>query len=157
VVGSHTYAQTGSFPISVVIHDQAGNTVSAIQTVDVSRPVPAVEAAWAVPNSIGQANELIVQLMGPVPSGRARCLANYQVLEHKARGGFQSIPLTRLFYRSATRTVLLFSRRPFELTNTTVLEVHGMGSTTIASVPVSGASAEPALALALHRHPRKRG
>ena len=108
VFGSHTYANPGSFPISITLADNQGNTVTDSSTATVSAPsspaLATVTQVQPVLNQRGMVTQVVVTFGGPVDAAEAEETRLYRLTTaHSAK----AIKLRSAIYDAADDTVTL--------------------------------------------------
>ncbi len=155
VFGSHTYANPGSFPISITLADNQGNTVTDSSTATVSAPsspaLATVTQVQPVLNQRGMVTQVVVTFGGPVDAAEAEETRLYRLTTaHSAK----AIKLRSAIYDAADDTVTLIARNPFALSKRAQLTVGGKspislqgGSSQVASARHNAKKGRPAVAV----------
>ena len=146
VLGSHTYANPGSFPIAITLSDQQGNTVTDTRTSNVSPP-PAPAAASVVdvePQSSGGnlVSQVLVTFGVPLNAPDAQNRQTYRLVMAGKRGSFTAksarvIAIRSAVYNAASDTVTLTMRKPFSLSKPVELLIGGTPRSILTAEPGS--------------------
>ena len=154
VVGTHKYAQPGSYAMAVTLSDAQGNTVTNSRTAVVSAPpAPAAVPLATVTTTMNkhhQVVQLVLSWIAAVDSAQAQSLKSNRLVA-PGKGGSFTAPGARTIHRcgsavydSATDSVLLTATKPFVVRKPIELFVGGKARATISNTRVQLVSAAAA-------------
>ncbi len=161
VLGTHTYASVGSFPVAITLTDAQGNTVTDTRTAVVSPPpAPAavpLTAVQTISNQHNQVVQLALSFSGLIDPTDAELPGTYRLVMAGKGGSFtgrsaRTIKIRSAVYDAADHSVLLTTAKPVSLTKSLELFLDGQPRSVIAAsaVRAKGAGARPAAATAQH-------
>jgi uncharacterized protein (TIGR03118 family) len=168
VLGTHTYAATGSFPVAITLTDAQGNTVTNTRTAVVSPPpgpaaVP-LTAVQPISNSHNQVVELTLTFGGLIDPTAAGQPGTYRLVMAGKGGSFtapsaRTIKIRSAVYNAAQHSVVLTTAKPISLSKPLELMLSGQPRTVIPASPAraKAAGARPAAATVHHAQPKEVG
>lgn len=134
IVGTHTYATPGNYPIQIILTDSQGQTATDAMTADVTAPPVTVSDLQALGGSKASTRQLVITFSGPLDVQDAGRSSIYHLTAAGKGGSFtahgaRAIRIRSAVYDAADNQVTLTLKRPISARKAVQLRVDGAGST----------------------------
>ncbi len=153
VLGTHTYAQPGSYAMAITLSDAQGNTVTNTRDAVVSNPPAPAAVPLAKISTISNNRHKVVRVVlafsAPIDSADAQLLKTYRLVAAGKGGSFTArtarvIKLRSAVYDAVDNSVTLTASKPFLITKPTELFVGGQARAIIGDSHARGVTAAAA-------------